>query len=153
MLESPHVAVGAAIATKIPNPVISIPAALASHFLLDRVPHWNPHTYTETQKHGRPTKQTTIFAFGDSILALAIGLFFAWLAMPNLGHAVTIIIASFVSVLPDTIKIPFHFFKVNGVLKKYVDFERSLQVEIKDMWLGLAIQAGFIVASFWWILS
>ena len=47
MLETPHVAVGAAIAASIPNPLIAIPLAFASHFALELVPHWNPHLNTE----------------------------------------------------------------------------------------------------------
>jgi len=47
VLETPHVVVGAAIATKIANPFISLPLAFASHFLLEKVPHWNPHLNTE----------------------------------------------------------------------------------------------------------
>ena len=31
---------GAAIASAIPNPAISLPLAFGSHFVMDRVPHW-----------------------------------------------------------------------------------------------------------------
>src|SRR5713101_6968104 len=120
MLETPHVAVGAAIASKIPNPFISIPLALASHFILDRVPHWNPHFYTEMKKHGKPTAQSTNVAIADSLTALGLGLAVAAHAMPNTGHAVVIIIASFAAVLPDQIKTPFFFLPKTrkGWLKK-----------------------------------
>ena len=62
MLETPHVAVGAAIAVAIPNPYLAIPLALASHMILDHTPHWNPHFYTETKKFGKPTQKSTVFA-------------------------------------------------------------------------------------------
>ncbi len=41
MLSTPHLLVGAAIVKAIPNPAISLPAAFASHFVLDSVPHWD----------------------------------------------------------------------------------------------------------------
>ena len=41
MLSTPHLLAGAAIARAIPNPVISLPAAFLSHFVLDAVPHWD----------------------------------------------------------------------------------------------------------------
>lgn len=50
MLETPHVLIGAAIATKVGNPFLAIPLAFASHFVLETVPHWNPHLNTETKK-------------------------------------------------------------------------------------------------------
>lgn len=154
MLETPHVAVGAAIASKIPNPFIAIPLALASHFVLDRVPHWNPHFYTEMKKYGKPTRQSTYIAIADCSIALALGLFFAWHALPNVGNAVLVLICSLFSVLPDQIKTPFFFLpKVRkGWLKKWVTFERSLQVDT-TFWPGLATQGMVIIAAIWWVFS
>ncbi|OGG14811.1 hypothetical protein A2963_04400 [Candidatus Roizmanbacteria bacterium RIFCSPLOWO2_01_FULL_40_13] len=39
MLYTPHFLTGAAILKLVPNPVIGVPLALASHFLLDMTPH------------------------------------------------------------------------------------------------------------------
>jgi hypothetical protein len=153
MLESPHVAVGAAIATKIPNPFIALPLALASHFVMDRVPHWNPHFYTETQKYGKPKKGSTYLAFADIGFALVLGSGVAYMALPNIGHAITILIASFFSVLPDLTKTPFYFLKNRGnMLKKYVDFERSIQIET-GFAVGSLVQILVIVTSLLWALS
>jgi hypothetical protein len=41
MLSIAHGSTGALIASKIPNPFISFPIILASHFLEDRIPHWD----------------------------------------------------------------------------------------------------------------
>lgn len=40
MLLAPHALVGAAIAATVPNPILGLLLAFLSHFLLDRVPHW-----------------------------------------------------------------------------------------------------------------
>ncbi len=153
MLETPHVAVGAAIATKIPNPFISIPLAFASHILLDRIPHWNPHFYTETKKYGRPKTTSTALAGADVLIALALGIAIAALALPNYAHAATILAASLASVLPDLIKSPFFFLKKQkGLIQRWVVFERSLQVETTFA-VGMFTQAAIIVASIVWIYS
>lgn len=41
MLSTPHLLVGGAIVTIIPNPLISFPLAFLSHFLFDYIPHWD----------------------------------------------------------------------------------------------------------------
>lgn len=153
MLETPHVAVGAAIALKIPNPLISIPLAFASHFILDRVPHWNPHFYTETQKLGKPTGKSTTIAIVDSTLALAMGTAVALTALPDWGRVVTILACCFASVISDQIKIPFFFCKKRaGFYKKWVDFERSMQIEVPFI-PGVLTQLIVISTAFLWIFS
>ena len=67
VLETPHVVVGAAIATKVLHPALAIPLAFGSHFILEKVPHWNPHLNSETEKFGRPTRQSTYIVIADVI--------------------------------------------------------------------------------------
>lgn len=40
MLLAPHILVGAAVASKFTNPFLGLLFAFLSHFLLDRIPHW-----------------------------------------------------------------------------------------------------------------
>jgi ABC-type glycerol-3-phosphate transport system permease component len=153
MLETPHVAVGAAIAIKVANPALSLPLALGSHFLLDRIPHWNPHTYTETIKYGRLQKSSLIIAGVDTALALALGLSIAFSLYSDYTKIATVIAACFLSVLPDLVKSPFYLFKNrNRLLKKYVNFERSIQVET-NVYVGMFVQVIIILLSVWWILG
>jgi hypothetical protein len=152
MLETPHVAVGAAIATKIPNPFISIPLALVSHIVMDQIPHWNPHSYTEVKTKGKISDNTRYLALVDVTAALALGFFAASRVMPDTHHATTIIFSSFAAVFPDVSKAPYFLLgKRSGLIKKWVDFERSLQVET-SFWVGMLIQAIVIVACIAWIL-
>ncbi len=151
MLETPHVAVGAAIASKIPNPLIAIPLSFASHFVLDAVPHWNPHIVTETKKYGMPTKKSIVIIVFDSTLALVFGSLIAYQALPNTGHAVTILAASFASVLPDLIEAPYFFLKTRvNLVRSWVDFHRSLQTHGNLFW-GLLTQLATIGAAILWI--
>lgn len=151
MLETPHVALGAAIATKIPNPFIAIPLAFASHFVLEKVPHWNPHINTETKKYGRITTKSTVIIIVDATIALGLGTFFAWRALPDTTHAIVILAASFASILPDLIEAPYFYLKVkSGFILKWLKFQKSIQVDTTPVW-GLLSQALTILACFWWI--
>ncbi len=154
MLQTPHVAVGAAIAVGVTNPYIAIPMALGSHFVLDMIPHWNPHTYTEAVKHGIPTNPTITLTLLDISTALGLGLWIAYSSLPNTTLAITIVLASFASVLPDVIKYPFFLFKKirKGKYKKYVDFERSLQNDV-EMLPGVLTQLLIAVAALYWIFG
>lgn len=153
MLETPHVVLGAAIAIKIPNPWIAIPLAFMSHFVLDKVPHWNPHTYTETVKNGGPSRTTVAIAVIDAAVSLAVGLGIAHSALPDRALALNIIACSLASVLPDVSKYPFFLFKKvrHGIYKKWVDYERTMQVQVNSAFWGLTTQLLLILASFWWI--
>ncbi len=151
MLETPHVAIGAVIASKIPNPFIAIPLAFASHFALEMVPHWNPHLVTETKKFGTPTKRSVIVIAVDVTLALVTGSAIAWQAMPNTGHALTILAASFASVLPDLIEAPYFFLKMRTkFLKDWLNFQKSLQVDTTPFW-GLLTQVLTVGAAILWL--
>lgn len=153
MLETPHVAVGAAIASKIPNPFIAIPLAFLSHFVLEGVPHWNPHIVSETKKYGSPTSKSTAIIAIDVTFALLTGSLIAWRALPNTNHAITIMAASFASVLPDLIEFPYFFMKArNKFLIFWLGFQKSLQVDTTPFW-GAITQTATILAAILWIRS
>lgn len=147
-------AVGVAIATKFPNPWIAIPMSFASHFLLDKVPHWNPHIYTETQKHGKPSDKSTLIATLDICLAFATGVYFSIQALPDQNLALLILACSLFSVLSDVVKYPYYYFKIRSKLMVWwVHLERSIQVDTKQVWTGVLTQLIIVAASFWWILN
>ena len=153
MLETPHVAVGAAIATKIPNPFIAIPLSFLSHFVLDKVPHWNPHIFYETKKYGMPTQKSIGIIAVDVAIALATGSLIAGQAMPNVGHAVTILAACLASVFPDLVEAPYFFLRIrNKTLKNWLDFHKSLQTDTTPFW-GLLTQFLLIAGAVIWIRS
>lgn len=154
MLETPHVVVGAAIAVKVVNPALAVPIAFTSHFILDSILHWNPHTYTETMKHGRPTNRSLSIAFVDAAAALVIGSAIALSQLPNIALVATVFICCFAAVLSDVIKSPFYLFKKNkGLIKKWVDLERKIQVETPNAFLGISIQLVIIAASLIWMYT
>jgi len=153
MLETPHVMVGAAIATTIPNPIISLPLAFLSHLVLEKVPHWNPHLNTEKKTFGKITKKSTYIVVADSTLALFSGLGIALLKSQNFGQFVVIILACFFSILPDLIEAPYFFLNLKSkFIEKWIKFQKSLQVDASPP-PGLATQLITIITSLWWIFK
>ena len=153
MLETPHVAVGAAIASKIPNPFIAIPLSFLSHFALELVPHWNPHLNTEIKKHGKLTKRTLRVIAIDVAASLFVGGVVAYRVFPDTAHAATILLSCFAAALPDILESPYFLFGVkNRVLDKWIRFQKLLQNDA-DLPYGLITQGIVFVATIFWIVS
>lgn len=154
MLQTPHVVVGMAIAIKTGSPEIAIPLALASHFVLDRVPHWNPHTYTEAMKYGIPKRATILLTVLDIGCAFALSFYLASLFLPDYSRAFVILLAAGASVLPDIAKYPFFLFKKvrYGLYEKYVKWERSMQTDV-SFYPGVFTQIAIVIVGLWWILA
>lgn len=153
MLETPHALVGAAIATKIPNPIVALPLAFASHFLLDMVPHWNPHLNTELKKYGKVSKKSTYIVIVDVVLSLVLGTFIATSFASSDTHMLYIFGGAFFGVLPDVVEGPYFFLKWKSkFIQKWLTFQKSIQVDT-TLVPGLATQFATIIATFWWVAS
>jgi len=153
VLESSHVAVGAAIASKIPNPFISIPLAFLSHFVFDFVPHWNPSLYTERQKFGAPTRKSIIIIIGDVILSLILGLEIASRFWPDINRSGMVVLACLAAVLPDIVEAPYFFLKTKSrLLEKLIKFQHNHQVNAKLV-PGLLTQIATIAVCLYLTLS
>lgn len=153
MLELPHVALGAAIATKIPNPLISVPLAFASHFLLERVPHWNPHLNTEKKKFGGLTKKTKTIIIVDSTLSLIFGSFIAYRSLPDTSMAINVLLCSLAAALPDLMEAPYFFMGVkNRFIKSWIASQKAIQVDT-DMFWGVSTQIVTLAAIIFWIFN
>lgn len=151
MLETPHVFVGAAIAVAVPYPLIAIPLAFTSHFVLEMIPHWNPHLNTETEKFGGPTRRSTAITAVDSTLALISGSFIAYKTLPNINLAILIIACSFFSVLPDLMEGPYFFLRMRTKwVAKWITFQKSLQCDTTWFW-GLLTQLTVIASVILWL--
>lgn len=151
MVEVTHVLVGVAIATKTANPALGLPLALASHFVLDLIPHWNPHIYTQMKKFGHVNGKTTALIVVDSSLALLIGLTLALQRFPDFGQITLVLLGAFFAVLPDLLEAPYYFLGVkHPLLVKLVNFEHSLQTKA-PLIPGILTQVAVSATALWWI--
>ena len=136
MLVSPHITAGVALGVAIGNPVIVIPVAVASHFILDTVPHWQ-----ETLAPYAPTKKTFIripidFAIGGLVVWLALAL------QPD--HAASILLgALFASGADLDVIVIAHPNLKKGLLAKYWDWHCAIQRETSSLW-GIVPQVAVI---------
>jgi hypothetical protein len=154
VLETPHVVVAAAIATKVANPALAIPLALGSHFVLEKIPHWNPHINTEMKKFGKISDFSKKVITADVALSLLLGFFIASLSLPDNTRALTVILTCFIAVTPDLIEAPYYLAgsKIDFIVKKWIPFKKSLQADTSFS-IGILNQVLIIAAGFLWILS
>ena len=89
----------------------------------------------------------------DATAALLIGSYVAYRALPNSALALTILFASFASVLPDLAEAPYFFLGVRGqLIKRWIMFQKKLQVDANIM-VGLLTQLIVIGVGLWWIFG
>jgi len=144
MLSISHAATGAFIATKIPNPLLSVPLILASHYLEDAVHHWDMGT--GLSKGTRTRKQAFWWGIFDLILAALLVL---TMYPPSIGNWSLVIgnlssppyWGAMLGLLPDFLEAPRNFLKYEPVwLRPLNRFHNLFHHSIPDMAAGLAPQ-------------
>jgi len=146
MLELAHALTGGVIAYEIGNPALSLPLAFASHFVVDLLPHWNPHLSTEKKRLGFISHKTTFFILIDCLIGLTLGLFLAFKALPDARRMFLVIAGCFFGILPDLIEAPFFFLNQKGkLMKKIVNFQGKIQYNA-PFWPGMLFQALYVSA-------
>jgi hypothetical protein len=99
MLVITHALVGGFIVSKIPNLVVSSPLIFGSHFLLDRIPHW------DLGAGFRQRKKIVNFLLGCADLLSAIGI--CWFVFQkNFPFNPVLWAGVFFSLLPDFLEFP-----------------------------------------------
>ena len=151
MLETPHAVVGAAIAASVSNPIIGLPLAFASHFMLDKVPHWNPHLNTELKEYGKVSKNSSSIVFADTGLAFLLSLLIASTALPDTGRFIYIMLGAFAGILPDLVEAPYYFLKKNSDwIIRWIKFQKSIQVDT-TLIPGMTTQIITVLAALFWV--
>jgi hypothetical protein len=144
MLITPHAVVGAAIGVRLKHPLKVIPVAMASHFLLDTVPHWQ-----ETLAPYRPTGATWIRIPIDACLAV-LGV--AWIARQGKkrqrGLASAAVVGALAGTLPDldSLACANPLLLRNGFLKRYFFWHCGIQEETPEGW-GVVTQIAVSLAA------
>lgn len=146
MTTTAHLLTGAALATKVTDPALGIPLALASHYLGDLLPHWDPGA--DYKKRSRLTN----FILFSSEAALAFGLIlFLFLDKVNSTYLLTMMIAA---ILPDILELPYLF-----EIKPLIPFF-DWHVKIQHFFhrkapfpFGLLTQSAFVIPLLVWSLA
>lgn len=88
---------GAVLGAKIHSYAIILPAALALHFFLDSLPHWE----YEKEKLSRLSGARFRFFIFKALLDLALGLAAVWWLFSGSAYFQYIVFSVFISILPD----------------------------------------------------
>jgi len=152
MLLTPHTLVGVAIATNIPNPFIAVPLALLSHFLGDKVPHWD--FYSNTKKEERIRGWRPLAVMGDLAVGVAIGVayttYFLWVKESELT-ALNIFLCGIAAVLPDALSsLSIIGSKENKFLEILNKIQSKMQFQAPLPW-GILTQIIVILLSVYFI--
>lgn len=137
MLSIAHGPTGAFIASKIPNPFLSIPLAILAHYLEDRVPHWDvgQGLTNGSKKKSHSFTQELLIDFPLSILI--VYLIFQYKQPFNLN----IWLGWFAGLLPDFIEFPRLFLKKHtSLLDAHHRFHKWFHVSIPNKFWGLLPQ-------------
>lgn len=132
MTASGHAIVGAAIGTILPNPLLSIPLAFLSHFVGDKLPHWDVMTDKNKTK-----KQVLVQSALDVIFSFAlVALIYVYFL--NVPNPIVVFLAAFSAQLPDWLEIPYF---ITG--RHYPIFYQNyrLQSWVHDLWFNSRLKA------------
>lgn len=137
MLNVVHVTAAAAIVGVVPNPAIAWPAALASHIVLDTVPHWNWHP--------AGSKLSIAASAADVLASFALSYWFA----AQSENFWVVLIACLLSTVPDLIQGPYFLFNWRPKwLKAFIGWESKRQKwPWMSKWFGLATQVVTLALS------
>ena len=136
-----HAITGALVAAAINRPWLSIPAALASHFVADAIPHWN----YELKPH---IARRQVVMLAD--LALSLGLLLV-LALTVDANPYLVIAGGLLGILPDSMWLRFFITglpAITGNPKRLINRMRQFHFWIQ--WSETA--AGFFVELLWFPL-
>lgn len=105
MTATAHALIGTVIAAKIGNPVLAVPIALASHLVLDMVPHWDTAFDSDIKNRRRIFVETIVDVLLGFSLSYSVIIFL--FPQTNVLYAFLMII---VAQLPDWLFAPYYFF-------------------------------------------
>jgi uncharacterized protein involved in cysteine biosynthesis len=141
MTATAHALAGAALAVKISNPIIGLPIALISHFLLDLVPHWDFGTNWKKKTKRLLWLQSTL----DVLLGFGLVL---WLFSGRVDPVYLWIMVIFAQ-LPDWLEVPSLFMGFNVPPFSWIkNLQTTIHNRLQLPW-GLATQGIVIILVVW----
>jgi len=148
MLLTPHTFVGIAIATNITNPFFAFILAFLSHFLGDKVPHWD--FYSNTKKEERTKGWRPLAVMADLAIGVAVGIAFTTYFLWNKDNpyiAFNVFICGIAAVLPDALSsLDLFLGKSNKFLNVLNSIQSKMQFQAPLPW-GIITQFIIILLS------
>ena len=105
MMATAHTLVAGAIAFSVRDPILAPTLSLASHFVLDSIPHWD---------FGADWRKRTKYATGTfAIIDTLFGLTLAYVLFEKITHPSVLIPSLIYSLIPDWLEAPWYIFFAN----------------------------------------
>jgi hypothetical protein len=139
MLITPHVTAGAVIGITFQDPYLVFPTAVASHFVLDLIPHWDPDPAR--------LKRALGFLTLDTIAALLVLL---WAISEHHSDRRAIFWGAAGAILPDIIENA-HFQLRKKKIPYFSAFHLKVHVKRPGVLIGIATQVVFLIVALWLI--
>jgi hypothetical protein len=131
-----HTVFGSLVAVTINEPALAIPIALASHFVLDTIPH-----YGNDPKIPNGSKAYKLRVVADFVASLLILLLFISLHPPNTA---LLLVCAFAAVAPDALWPLALKIKHTGPLWAFFRFHKGIQTESRS---GIFVEIGWFLIT------
>lgn len=151
MTATAHAIVGVAIATKFPNPWVALPLALISHFVCDKVPHWDVMT-----DKGKPMPQLVRELAADYLISYLFVALFILFFKPQV-NPILLYASALIAQAPDWLEGPYKLLNKDFLFSK---FAYKIQSVSHDLWFdsrlkapwGIVTQAATVLLFFFWAI-
>jgi len=139
-----HIITGGLIGALVPQPLIAIPLAFASHFLLDMLPHYGDHPSDHLHASNHIRRIVRI----DTWMGV---LFFGALLLLRPPHWPSMMLAAAAALLPDLMWLPNYIRALRGQDQKpynfMMRFHKRIQWAEKRSPFHAGIEAGWFVTA------
>lgn len=144
MILSTHFIAGAAVASKTDNPLILVASALALHFVLDVIPHWQYIYTTDELKN----KKIQVIVAADLLAGPLLAIILT--GTTDIYRLLWLWLGGLFCMLPDFFVVLSIIFPKNKVFEKMLDFHEYIQKYAhQERLLGIITQLAVIFLAFW----
>ncbi|MFH1462093.1 MAG: hypothetical protein ABIG08_00080 [bacterium] len=148
MLLAPHILTGAVIITKVQNPILGLILAFLSHYLLDLFPQKEYSINNIKERNWKSSLPDFLKVFSDIFLGIIIIFLVA-------DYGYLILIAAFLSILPDGFSLLYFIFPKNRLLEKHWKLHTAINLilnkKISPSW-GILSQIAVVVTAIIFLL-
>jgi hypothetical protein len=131
-----HVAFGTLVALVVKEPLLAVPLALGSHFVMDALPH-----YGEDHKAPRFSRRYYGKILVDAQISILFG---AWVLAAHPPHAWLVAVCGLVAVSPDFLWPIALYIKHQGPLWEFFEFHKRIQHESRA---GIFVEIAWFAAT------
>ncbi len=144
MTATGHALVATLIVAKIPNPYISLPLALVSHFACDLIPHWDAGT-----QHKKKSRERLFYEAAADVIVSIVASYILYGPFLGQSNYILLYVAVFLSQAPDWITAPYLIFRTNNPLVSWsrhmYRIQHELNARVESPFWGIATQVGTVI--------